>query len=73
MSDEPKNAFGMTEKEYEASITKTIAETSQFEQKGNYMVCRLCGAKLSVKFIGKPVNERMLDHFHVHLAKPPRR
>lgn len=67
MNDKPYNIFGMTDREYEEVITRSCAETSKFDKKENYYVCRLCGIRFNINYIGKPINERMLDHFGLHL------
>lgn len=66
-----KNQFNMTDKEYEEAITNIVAITCHFSLNGNrtYWSCMLCTTKLSNKFVGRPINERMLEHYQRHLRQ----
>lgn len=66
-----KNQFNMTDKEYEEAITHAIASTCHFilGTTKRYWHCLICQTRLPVSFIGRDVNERMLDHYSYHTKR----
>ena len=62
----------LTSEEYEAAITEAVALTTHFYLSKTFYVCRICSHRLSVNYVGKPINERMLDHYRgFHLLHLP--
>lgn len=61
--------LGMTKEQYEAEITKICASTSNFKESGSFMVCQSCGKRYSKKYIGTPLNERMIEHYNEHVRR----
>lgn len=50
--------------EYEEAITQEIMQAFGFEDIPNsdYVRCKKCGKRLGRHYIGKPINERMIEH-----------